>query len=99
MSRGLLSEGASVTWVYPLEESRNTGKHVFRVLRYKTVQLSIVFASGKIFAVVGWLDDFGHLLSSYLFHDLLYPLTVDIYAGFAFIVSGLLALIPLAIAM
>ena len=53
--------------------------------------------SGKIFAVIAWLEGLGSLLASYIFSDFLYPLTVEVHAGISFFVSGVLTIIPVCL--
>ena len=50
---------------------------------------------GKIYAVQSFLDMLAFLLGSFLYNLALYPATVHFYPGFSFLISGVIALLPL----
>ena len=55
--------------------------------------------SGKIFALMAALEAVAGLANSALYGYGLYPLTVDVYPGFSYIIGSLILILPLSIAM
>ena len=52
-----------------------------------------------MFGLVSLLEDVSMLLSGTIYSYFLYPATLEFYAGFSFLLSAALLLIPLAMAM
>ena len=51
---------------------------------------------GKIFSLMAAVENLSGLAAAALYEYFLYPLTVDVFAGFCFVIASIITVIPTA---